>query len=109
MKDEIGKRIMGLRKLNHYTREELAEKAGVSSKFLYEIEMGRKSFSANVLCRLADSLSVSCDYIMLRDKQYSLKECYVDVDDKKQKLENLDLIIRVLSILYDVKIKVDDA
>lgn len=64
---EVGGRIKNLRKINHYTREELAEIAGISPKFLYEIESGRKGFSAETLVKVSKALSVSCDYIMLGD------------------------------------------
>ena len=37
---EVGNRIRLLRERKRYTRENLAEKAGISSKFLYEIEIG---------------------------------------------------------------------
>ena len=39
---QIGDRIRTLREMNNYTREELAEKVDISTKFLYEIEMGKK-------------------------------------------------------------------
>lgn len=68
-KIEVGTRIREMREMNHYTREIFAGKVGISSKFLYEIETGRKNFSANVLCRIARELAVSCDYIMLGDKE----------------------------------------
>ncbi len=61
---KIGRRIRNLREINHYTREELAEEANISSKFLYEIESGRKGFSAQTLVKISSALSVSCDYIM---------------------------------------------
>lgn len=61
----IGERIRELREIQCYTREALAEKVDISSKFLYEIETGKKGFSADVLCRLSRALSVSCDYIMM--------------------------------------------
>ena len=60
----IGERIRELREIQHYTREVFAEKVDISSKFLYEIETGKKGFSADTLCRIAQALSVSCDYIM---------------------------------------------
>ena len=66
---EIGLRIREKRKIKHYTRDTLANKVGISSKFLYEIETGRKNFSADILCRLAQELDVSCDYIMLGEKE----------------------------------------
>lgn len=60
----IGERIKKLRQLHNYTREDLAEKAEISSKFLYEIEMGRKGLSADTLLKIARTLSCSCDYIL---------------------------------------------
>lgn len=59
-----GQRIQYLRELNGYTREAFSEKAKISSKFLYEIESGKKGFSAEVLLQIARALSVNCDYIM---------------------------------------------
>ena len=41
---QIGERIRELREVQNYTREVFAEKAGISSKFLYEIETGKKGF-----------------------------------------------------------------
>lgn len=61
---EIGNRIKALREVRGYTREELAEKAEISSKFLYEVEKGRKGLSADTLLKIARTLSCSCDYIL---------------------------------------------
>lgn len=61
---EIGKRVSELRTLHNYSREMLAEKAGISSKFLYEVEMGRKGLSADSLLKISKTLSCSCDYIL---------------------------------------------
>lgn len=65
---EVGVRIRELRDMQHYTREALAEKIGISSKFLYEIETGKKGFSSDILCRISRVLSVSCDYIMFGEE-----------------------------------------
>lgn len=61
---EAGIRIRSIRKTRGLTRDWLAERSGISSKFLYEIEQGKKRFSAETLCRIASTLDVSCDYIM---------------------------------------------
>lgn len=53
-----------MREINGYTREAFSEKAQISSKFLYEIELGKKGFSAEILLNISRVLSVSCDYIM---------------------------------------------
>lgn len=62
---EVGERIRYLREVNNYTREAFAEKVGISSKFLYEIEMGKKGFSADTLLKISQALAVSCDYLMI--------------------------------------------
>ena len=66
-----GDRIRQLREAKHYTRDRLADEVGITSKFLYEIEKGRRSFSAINLVGLARALSVSCDYIMLGEQEGS--------------------------------------
>ncbi|BCJ94323.1 hypothetical protein acsn021_18920 [Anaerocolumna cellulosilytica] len=61
---DAGQRIRRLREIKGYTREELAEKATISSKFLYEIESGHKGFSADTLYRISKALSVNSDFIL---------------------------------------------
>ena len=61
---EAGERILLTRAMRGYTRESLAEKASISPKFLYEIETGKKGFSAIVLYNLCNALKVDCDYIL---------------------------------------------
>lgn len=61
---DAGERIYMLRLLRGYTRENLAELADISPKFLYEIERGKKGFSAFVLYSLSKALKTDCDYIL---------------------------------------------
>lgn len=61
----VGERIKGLRQKRKMTREELAEAAELSVSFLYEIETGKKSFSAYTLRNLSKALRVEADYILL--------------------------------------------
>lgn len=61
---EAGERVYIARIMRGYTREALAELADISPKFLYEIETGKKGFSALVLVKLCQSLKMDCDYIM---------------------------------------------
>ena len=93
---EIGTRIREKRKIKHYTRDVLANKVGISSKFLYEIETGRTNFSADILRRLAQELDVSCDYIMLgkKEEQYEAAQFL-------QKLETLgpEKLVRLRKLL----------
>ena len=99
---QVGERIRELREIQHYTREGFAEKVDISAKFLYEIECGKKGFSAETLCRISQALSVSCDYIMLgEEKEHRGKEkivCVLEMLEPKQ----VSRIHDILKILYDM-------
>lgn len=99
---EVGGRIRELREIQNYTREGLAEKIDISAKFLYEIEMGKKGFSADILCRISRALLVSCDYIMLGEDPggYSKEKiiCVLEKLEPKQTSRIQD----ILKILYEM-------
>lgn len=59
-----GERVRNLRKKKGCSRDEMASDIGISGKFLYEIEKGKKGFSSDVLLRIANYLETGCDYIM---------------------------------------------
>lgn len=76
---EAGRRIRSLRKRWKLTRKELGEAIEMSQKHIYEIEVGRKGFSASTLYRIAITLGAGCDYIMMgkeeiNDKLRSVKK-----------------------------------
>ena len=77
-----GERILLTRVMRGYTREYLAEVASISAKFLYEIETGKKGFSALVLYKLCEALKVDCDYILTGKNR---------VDYDKKLIETLQL------------------
>ncbi len=62
--EKMGERVAMIRLQRGLSREELAEQAGISSKFLYEIENGKKGFSALILYDLCQALDVTSKYIM---------------------------------------------
>lgn len=99
---QVGIRIRELREIQHYSREALAEKADISAKFLYEIEAGRKRFSADTLCRLARALSVSCDYIMFGEEEatYHAEKivCVLEMLDSRQTSRMQDIV----KVLYEI-------
>lgn len=79
---EMGNRIMLLRDKNHYTREQLAELAEISSKYLYEIELGRKNCSSYYLSKLAQSLNTSAEYL-IKGTEFSIPNTNSKSTDKK--------------------------
>lgn len=69
---KIDYKLMGIRLRQRieqlgYSREELAEKLDVSSKFCSDIELGVKGVSLNTLAKLSYILSLSTDYILFGD------------------------------------------
>ena len=61
---EVGERIKRLRQKSNYTREQLAEIADISPKFLYEVETGKKGCSSYVLYRITVALDAKSDYLL---------------------------------------------
>ena len=61
---EIGKRVREVREYQKLSRERLAEKADISTQFLSDIEMGRKSMTTSTLCNITAALAVSADYLL---------------------------------------------
>lgn len=76
---DIGFRIRSLREANNYTRDALAEKVDISAKFLYEIEMGKKGFTVEILYKISKVLSVSSDYLLTGNEGGKIPEKMVDV------------------------------
>lgn len=101
---EAGERIRELREMQSFTREGLAEKVEISSKFLYEIETGKKGFSADTLCRISHALSVSCDYIMFGEekKHQSVQKIACVLEGLKPlQLRELQDILKILCDMCD--------
>ena len=62
----VGERIRFLRNQRKLTLEQLAEKAGISKSFLWEVEQG-SGISGDRLLRVANVLSASLDYLLRGD------------------------------------------
>ena len=60
----IGGRIRKQREYLGLTREQFAEKLDITPKFCSDIELGLKGMSVPTLCKIAETLSLSTDYIL---------------------------------------------
>ena len=60
----LGNRIKKYREQREYSRDKLAEKAEIGSKFLGEVERGEKTTSLVTFVKLAAALSVSVDELL---------------------------------------------
>lgn len=61
---ELGEKVEAIRMEKNLTRDQLAIRAELSSKFIYEIEKGKKGLSVDSLMKLAKGLSCSYDEIL---------------------------------------------
>ena len=100
--NKVGRRIQQLRKINGYTREQFSEKINISSKFLYEIEKGLKGFSVQILFRITQELSVTCDYIVFGHNWIGydddLQEA-IDLFPASQRKELINLIVSAYKLI----------
>ena len=60
----IGKRLRKQREKLNMTREEFAEKPGISPQFLAEIENGKKGMSVSTLYKICSSYNLSADILL---------------------------------------------
>lgn len=102
MNQEVGERIRELREAHCYSREWFAELVNISSKFLYDLETGRKGCSAEVIYRIAKTLSVSVEYLMTGEDAVQCGTqkliCVLEMIEPKKKsqiTELLDLMSRM--------------
>ena len=64
MSSSVGERIKKRRVELGWTQDQLCTKVGLSKSFLSELESGKRSVSATNLLNIAQTLSVSLDYLM---------------------------------------------
>lgn len=60
----IAEQIEKERTSQNLSREKLAEKAGVSSSLIYQVESGKKTIGLTALMRVASALKVSLDTLV---------------------------------------------
>lgn len=60
IKEQLGKRIYELRKQQHISQEELAEKLDISQRSLSKIETGKNFIKSNTLEKLLSAFNINC-------------------------------------------------
>lgn len=61
---DMGQRIMVRRKALRMTQEELAERLGVSTQMISNLELGKKAIRPENLARVCDVLELSADFVL---------------------------------------------
>lgn len=96
-----GNRIRKLREQKNYTREKLAEEAEISSKFLYEIEVGNKGFSAGTLYKISEALESNADYILRGESEKNISNRMINIVNRFDEKRKAD-VIEILKIIYNL-------
>lgn len=68
---DLGHRVRILRENLKLTRKDMSERIDISEYFLIEIESGRKGVSNVTLCRIAEVLCTTTDYLLTGRNQFA--------------------------------------
>ena len=100
---DAGERIFLTRTMRGHTRESLAELAQISPKFLYEIETGKKGFSAQVLYNICFALHVDSDYILTGRQEITYDQNLIRILEmfKKEKTNQIGEILKEIYKLLE--------
>ena len=94
----LGKRIRALRKQKGLSQEQLAERVGMSSKYLGEIERGQVNCSVDIVERISKALDLELtdlfDYQHKQNRKALLKKTNALIQNANDK--ELQLIFRIL-------------
>lgn len=82
----LGKRLKDIRMQKHITRETLAEKIDVSSRFLADVGSGKVGLSLSTLKNICIYLGVSSDYLL---------DLSQDITEYSEKSELINRIARI--------------
>lgn len=97
----MGQRIKSLRKKRGYSREDFANRIGISGKFLYEIETKSKWFSVKTLVRMAEEFGVSTDYILIGEDSHISDQQFFHAMEQLSPA-TLEKMRRLLEIAYEL-------
>lgn len=93
----IGTRVRKQREKLGYTRDELAEMVGISTKFCADIELGHGMMSVETLCGLSKALMVSTDYILFGNSTNAIDDEAINLIKicKPENIEDLKGLMRI--------------
>lgn len=82
----LGLQVKNARKKTGYTREQLAEHIGVSTRFLADVEGGKVGVSLGTLVKLCHSLHTSADFLLGISSLSEQQQGYLELEKKVQQI-----------------------
>lgn len=99
-KTAIGIRIKKRREEMRMSREKLAELLDVTPKFCYDIESGHRGFSLETLCRIAECLNLTTEYILYGDEPLTNDRVFLQTIEKCPPSKR-DYLFSVMEIIIE--------
>ena len=90
MENNIGQRILKVRKEKGYTQEELAEKIGSVPSYISNIERKNKCPSLALLRKIVKELDTSYDYLLMDDFEMD-KQMEIKYKEMFREIKKLDI------------------
>jgi len=98
----LGLKVKNLRTKRKITREALAERVGVSSRFLADVESGKVGVSLSTLVSICGELAVSSDYLLGISTNSETTEYDEAINRVKQiPAEYMDYLNRIIAAYSD--------
>lgn len=116
LRKAIGKRIKLARANANFTQEMLAEKTGLSTRYISQLERGLAFGSASTIINICKALNISADFIfddLIHSKQSSLNnsliddkflQSYIKLDTHNKAIIDL-IVLQLLKFQDDNKLK----
>lgn len=102
MSGEIGKRIRQCRRLKALTLEELGNKSEICSKYLGEIERGKKNPTLSIIRKIANGLDIHPSWLLSEDSEGNF-EYMVSINRilSGRNTKTLGKVLDVLKIVFE--------
>ena len=90
--NNFGKKLRNLRKANHLTQKQLAERIGVRNSIISFYEVEERTPSIEIIIKLAKTFHVTTDYLLGIDKNESADLTGLNEEDKTVILSMIELL-----------------
>ena len=80
----------------------MAEQINISSKFLYEIESGRKGFSCEIFRNMCKYLHVNADYILEEDDVAS-SQMRIETMTRDFSIEEMNYLVKMIEGIREMR------
>ena len=103
---KIGQRIRALRKANHLSQDQLAERVGISTTHMSHIETGNTKLSLTVLVQLATVLSVQTDELLFDAPQINTTTSTHQINELLDTCSAKELYV-IIDVIKTMKLSLD--